>query len=258
MQGIKVVSLFFSLFILCIIYNDRVQCVKVKLPHNKRNTHVANSKNEKAESLSEKYSKSINFLNLLNEEAKQSTERLSDALDKLGEKISNVLTDKLVTFMQQDSALTDSTKESEEKGTDDVIDALDTDVLEETGVEDSKLGESDEDEDDEDEDEDEDDDVVIPDEISELSDKVTKNDLKELKKVIVDNTIHEISEDLDNWDLDDDKNSDLEEDIEEFSDEVVKGLVNKYEAKKLEKDIRKHDLLDFMNNNNNTNAKKEK
>lgn len=244
MQGIKVVSLFFYLFMLCTMFNDRVQCVKVKLSHNKRNAHVANSKNEKAESLSEKYSKSINFLNLLNEEAKQSTERLSDALDKLGEKISNVLTDKLVTFMQQDSTVTDSTKESEEKRTDDIIDVLDSDVLEETDVEDSKLGETGDDEDEE-----EDDDVVIPEEIGEISDKVTKNDLKELKKVIVDNTIHEISEDLDNWDLEDDRNSDLEEDIEEFSDQVVKGLVNKYEAKKLEKDIRKHDLLDFMNNN---------
>lgn len=234
MQGARVVSLFFCMFILygSVVY-DRVQCVKVKLPQNKRNSSLGHSKKENKESFSEKHKKSINFLNVLNEEAKQSTERLSEALDKLSDKISTVLSDKIATFLQESDNLTNKEKQTKDTDIEDSGEFSDSDLLDDSNIIDSGI------EDDED--------IEIPEDLSDLSNKVTKDDLKELKKVIVDNTISEITEDLDKWDLENLESADLEEDVEKFSDKVVQGLVNNYDAKKLEKNIRKHDLLDFMN-----------
>lgn len=244
MQRNQVLSFFFSLLLFFTSLYNKAQCVTLKGPQNKRSTHlVVDASNENTESLAEKYKKSLNFLNVLNEEARENTERLSEALHKLGDKISDLLTDKLVTFLQYDDNLNDlNKKESEEKLAEDVSDLLESDI-EETdsgGVTDSSdfdLGDNSFEE------------VEIPEDLGDISEKVSKDDLKEIKKVIVDNTLHELTEDLDNWDLGEDKNSDIEEDIEQFTDNVVQGLVKKYDARKLEKDIKKHDLLDFMNEN---------
>lgn len=242
MQKIQVLSLFFSLLMFFTSLYNKVQCVTLKVPQNKKNTPlVGDSRNEKTEALTEKYKKSLNFLNILNEEARENTERLSEALHKLGDKISDLLTDKLVTFLQYDENLADiNRKKSEEKLAEDVSDMLESDIEEidsgdvtdssDFSLEDDNLEE-----------------VEIPEDLGDISEKVSKDDLKEIKKVIVDNTLHELTEDLNNWDLGEDKNSDIEEDIEQFTDNVVQGLVKTYDARKLEKDIKKHDLLDFMN-----------